>query len=381
MRINNTQTNYFYGDAVFQGGLSALSGAVFTNTIFTSTSALSVINTGIGPALYVSQAAGNYDIASFYDKDGIEVLHVGNAPTPGAKGKIGINESNPGAELTVNGAISGNNGITVADGNSTQWNSNWTTTSTNSAHWILQNGNSFGTGIVIGTNDNYAVSFKSNNSSRVTISNSGTIFSGNIGLNTGVVPSERLTVNGNISANGTITASGGNSSQWNSVYTTLNSISSIIPDPAITISAQIGVGTAALNSINFLNTSSAQLLYTVPAGKVFLVTDFSLIIDSVAGGSASDPILPTFRLYRHDTLTNLTNQVTNTLTPTSAAGTAITTNRYYRLGGSVGGVNGKALVSGNDASPQNKVWFRVDSLGTNTYTGLSGRVLVTGNLI
>jgi hypothetical protein len=122
MRINNTQTNYFYGDAVFQGGLSALSGASFTNTVFTTTSALSVINTGIGPALYVAQAPGNYDIASFYDKDGIEVLHVGNAPTPGSTGKIGINESNPGAELTVNGAISSNmdtivNELTVGKGN------------------------------------------------------------------------------------------------------------------------------------------------------------------------------------------------------------------------------------------------------------------------
>jgi hypothetical protein len=287
MRINNTQTNYFYGDAVFQGGLSALSGATFTNTVFTSTSALSVINTGIGPALYVAQAAGNYDIASFYDKDGIEILHVGNAPTPGSTGKIGINESFPGAELTVKGAISGSDGITVA---------------------------------------------------------------------------------------------GGNSTQWNSVYTTLNSISSIIPDPATTVSAQIGVGTTALNSINFLNTSSAQLLYTVPAGKAFIVTDFSVIIDTVAGGNVSDTSLPMFRLYRSDTLTNAANQVTNQLSLTTPS-TLITTNRFYKIGGSITASNGKALVSGNDASPQNRIWFRVDNAGTNTYTGLSGRVLVSGNII
>jgi len=208
--------------------------------------------------------------------------------------------------------------------------------------------------------------------------------------------SNALTVNGAISSNGVITVLRGNSNQWNSTYTTLNTnsgkyestyttlnyISSVIPDPATIISSQIAVGTIALSSINFLNTLSGQLLYTVPAGKVFLVTDYSIIIDGVVGGnSVLDTSLPTFRLYRHDTLTSSTYQVTNTLTPTTAVGTTITTNRYYRMGGSVAGVNGKALVSGNDASPQNKVWFRVDSTGTNTYTGLSGRVLVTGNLL
>ena len=170
------------------------------------------------------------------------------------------------------------------------------------------------------------------------------------------------------------------SASWDSVYSTVNSISSIIPNPATTISPQIAVGITALSSINFLNTLSAQLLYTVPAGKIFLVTDYSIIIDAVVGGSVSDSSLPTFRLYRHDTLTNATNQVTNSLTPVTASNT-ITINRYYRIGGSVTASNGKALVSGNDASPQNKIWFRVDSLGTNTYTALSGRVVVTGNLL
>ena len=171
------------------------------------------------------------------------------------------------------------------------------------------------------------------------------------------------------------------SASWDSVYSTVNSISSIIPNPATTISPQIAVGITALSSINFLNTLSPQLLYTVPAGKIFLVTDYSIIIDAVVGGSVSDSSLPTFRLYRHDTLTNAANQVTNSLTPVTASGNTFTTNRYYRIGGSVTALNGKALVSGDDASPQNKIWFRVESLGTNSYTGLSGRVVVTGNLL
>ena len=88
-----------------QGNISALGTATFANTIFTTTSALSVVNTGPGPALYVYQASGPYDVASFYDGDGIEVLHVGNAG-PGGLGKVGVNESFPNEELTVRGSIS-----------------------------------------------------------------------------------------------------------------------------------------------------------------------------------------------------------------------------------------------------------------------------------
>jgi hypothetical protein len=114
--------------------LTALGTSTFQNTIFTTTSALSVVNLGPGPALYVYQAAGPYDVASFYDGDGIEVLHVGNAQ-PGGKGFVGINESFPGAELTVNGAISSNGTITAEGGDSNDWNSTYTTVNAYSASW------------------------------------------------------------------------------------------------------------------------------------------------------------------------------------------------------------------------------------------------------
>lgn len=104
-----------------QGNISALGTATFANTIFTTTSALSVVNTGPGPALYVFQAAGPYDVASFYDGDGIEVLHVGNAGS-GGFGKVGINESFPNEELTVRGSISATETIYDNEGNSIQWN-------------------------------------------------------------------------------------------------------------------------------------------------------------------------------------------------------------------------------------------------------------------
>ena len=139
----------FTNNVTINGNLTALGTSTFQNTIFTTTSALSVINNGPGPALYVSQSPGNFDVASFYDQDGIEVLHVGNAPIPGTLAKVGINESYPSTELTVRGAISASSSITVLNGNSNQWNSvyssfntnsakydsNYTTTNNNSASW------------------------------------------------------------------------------------------------------------------------------------------------------------------------------------------------------------------------------------------------------
>ena len=126
--------NTFQKNITILGNLSALGNSVFRNTIITTTSALSVVNVGIGPELYVAQAPGPYDIASFYDLNGVEVLHVGNALTTGSLGKVGINTSFPTAEFTVNGAISSNNTITVRGGNSNEWNSNYSTTKSNSGN-------------------------------------------------------------------------------------------------------------------------------------------------------------------------------------------------------------------------------------------------------
>jgi hypothetical protein len=204
------QNTTFEQNVTIQGNLTALGTSTFANTVFTTTSALSVVNLGPGPALYVFQAAGPSDIASFYDGDGVEVLHVGNAQGGGNPlGKVGINTSFPSTELTVNGAISSNRVITVLEGNSNQWNSNysttqsnsanwssvytsfstnsgkydsnwtttnsnsgkwdsnWTTVNSNSANWILDGGNTKGANISIGTNDNYNLALEINNNSKL----------------------------------------------------------------------------------------------------------------------------------------------------------------------------------------------------------------------
>jgi len=141
--VNSNSANYaltntnvtFQNNVTIQGNLTALGTSTFKNTIFTTTSALSVINTGPGPALYVYQAAGPYDVASFYDGDGVEVLHVGNA-NPGGNGFVGINESFPTVELSVRGAISASKTITALGGNSNQWNTAYTNLIYNSASYL-----------------------------------------------------------------------------------------------------------------------------------------------------------------------------------------------------------------------------------------------------
>lgn len=347
MRINNNQINYFNNDVLIYGSLSALSGTTFTNTVFTTTSALSVINTGTGPALYVSQAPGNYDIASFYDRDGVEVLHVGNAPTPGAKGKIGINESNPGAELTVNGAISSNDGITAAGGNSNQWNSNWTTTNSNSANYILQNGNSFGSTMIIGTNDSQSISVRTNGAQRLLVTNTNHRFNGNVSVGTGADSSERLTVNGNISANGIITASGGNSNQWNAAYTQSTTY------PLLT-----SINYTPYNLLGPLATNTT--LFTVPAGRKFICKTFGLNIIEISAGTASAS--SSIKLVN---VTRGNNGIANSLTPT------LTLDNTYLLGNT----NNIAASAGD------VVALRMTGSAITGVTVLSASIFIEGYLI
>ena len=216
-----------------QGNLTALGTSTFKNTIFTTTSALSVINTGPGPALYVFQTAGPYDVASFYDGDGVEVLHVGNAQGGGNPlGKVGVNTSDPTVEFTVNGQISANNIITVAGGNSNQWNSNYTTTNNNSAGW----------------NSNYTTT---NNNSAGWNSNYTTTNNNSAGWS-----SVYTTTNNNSAGwNSNYTTTNTNSALWQSVYTTVSAFSAnwtgvtqIIAGTNITVSPMGGTGVVTINS-------------------------------------------------------------------------------------------------------------------------------------
>lgn len=102
-----------YGDVTFQDhvtfegdvtgtnayftSLTALT-ATFTQTIVSTTSSLSIINTGTGPALYVQQD-GNEPIAHFIDANGDDIVFNDN-------GFVGIGTRTPLEKLTVIGSMS-----------------------------------------------------------------------------------------------------------------------------------------------------------------------------------------------------------------------------------------------------------------------------------
>jgi len=125
-RINSNLTVY--------GDISATGTSYFSNTIYSTTSALSVINIGNdGPALYIGNR-GTGDIASFYDLDqNVEVFHIGG--NNGSFPNVGVKTSSPNKDLTVNGELSASNTIYDGTGNSTQWNSVYNNTNSLSSRW------------------------------------------------------------------------------------------------------------------------------------------------------------------------------------------------------------------------------------------------------
>jgi hypothetical protein len=102
----NTRVN---ANLTIFGDLSCTGTQTFANTVFTTTSALSVVHFGSGPALWVGNN-GSGDIASFYDMDqNVEILHVGG--NNGTFPNVGVKTSEPNKTLTVNGEISASGNI------------------------------------------------------------------------------------------------------------------------------------------------------------------------------------------------------------------------------------------------------------------------------
>ena len=219
----NTQIN---SNLTVYGNISATGNSYFSNTFYSTTSALSVINIGnTGPALYVGNN-GTGDIASFYDLDqNIEVFHIGG--NNGTFPNVGVKTSNPNVDFTVNGQISSNNIIFARDGNSNDWNSNYTLVQSKSANWDID----IDTGVRSLTGD-YAV--KSELVKYLPLSG-GTV-TGNVyllsalkigtGGDTLIVRNNFITANASISSNNIIFAKDGNSDNWNSNYSLVQGKSS-----------------------------------------------------------------------------------------------------------------------------------------------------------
>ena len=95
------------GDTTITGNLSVTGDVTCLDTVIAVTSALSVINAGTGPALYVEQD-GLQPIAHFVDRNGDDIVFDDN-------GKVGIGTCNPTTKLHVSGGdasfVDGNVGI------------------------------------------------------------------------------------------------------------------------------------------------------------------------------------------------------------------------------------------------------------------------------
>jgi hypothetical protein len=121
----------FDGNVTIFGDLSCSGTQTFQNTIFSTTSAVSVVHVGSGPALWVGND-GIGDIASFYDIDSnVEVFHVGG--NNGTFPNVGVKTSTPNVDFTVNGEISAASVIYDATSNSNQWASVYSSFNTQSA--------------------------------------------------------------------------------------------------------------------------------------------------------------------------------------------------------------------------------------------------------
>lgn len=139
--VDPQHTVHVVGDVVIYGSLSASGGSTFQNTVFSTTSALSVVNTGTGPALLVSQE-GDQPIVAFYDHESsISLWADGHIDRPGY---VGVKTINPNRELTVSGRISATgdvetSGVFIGDLNgnaATVTNGVYTTESYNNPTWL-----------------------------------------------------------------------------------------------------------------------------------------------------------------------------------------------------------------------------------------------------
>ncbi len=130
----NTQIG---GNLSISGNLSAAGSITYLDTIVTITSALSVTNTGSGPALTVVQTGG-LPIAIFEDNVGAIALYIEG--TNSAPGWVGIGTPAPNKALTVIGSISSTNYVyasafQTSAYNDTQWSNAFTTISALSGKW------------------------------------------------------------------------------------------------------------------------------------------------------------------------------------------------------------------------------------------------------
>lgn len=210
---------------VIYGNLTANGTSTFQNTTFSTTSALSVFNSGTGAALTVTQT-GDQPIVAFYDHESaISLFADGSISRPGW---VGVKTLTPNVEFTVNGSISAKNfiygtipGYSNITATSGSWNLTYTTVSQNSATWSA--GGAGGSGFVAYTN------LTANSASWVTTyntvnANSAAWNAGGGGNAQGATAYTNLTAN-SASWGLTYTTVSTSSARWNLDYTVVSTSS------------------------------------------------------------------------------------------------------------------------------------------------------------
>jgi hypothetical protein len=414
----NTRIN---GNVTIFGDLTSTGTQTFANTVFTTTSSLSIVHVGVGPAFWVGNN-GSGDIASFNDIDqGIEVLHIGG--TNGDFPNVGVKTSAPNKDFTVNGEISASNTIWDANGNSSQWNSVYSSYNTASSNIAtnsyvasnflpLSGGDltgkltvaatttssklNIGNGLTTttptsvingdvwissgnrlsyrssGTNystalTNISNSFNSNqiidashdtnpvlrvtqrgaglalliedqanpDSNPFIIDNLGSV---GIGLSSLSGIDAKLTVVGNISSTGLLFVSGGNSDQWNSAYSTVQSNSATNWNYQGTDLKDLSSGWVdGNNAFTNLVANSAAYLSAVDLSFLSVSADWNSVYNTVQTNSAVN------WNYQGTDLKNLSANWQNTYSNFSSNSASYATqgyvgsNFYPLTGGTVGG--------------------------------------------
>ena len=418
-----TGITQFNNNVTIWGVLSATGGTYFANTIYSTTSAISVVHVGSGPALYVG-SIGTGDIASFYDLDqNIEMLHIGGHD--GAYPHVGIKTSTPNVDFTVNGEISSNNIIYDRDGNSTQWNSGFTSINKVSANWdsvytsVLNtsanwdsvytsvkdtsaNWNSVYTSVKdTSANWDSVYSTYNKNSSEYTkyeyVNNNflplsgGTVTGevymlsslqagkGNLTLD---VKENIVSVYGILSSNSTIYANNGNSNLWNSSYTSVLNTSanwdSVYTSVKYTSANWDSVYSTVKNASatfggSITNTLTSDLnVGAITAGQVF---DIGTTFQAFAEKLITKVFYPTFTLPSATLTSNLASIVES---GTTGITLTVNLNKGLITGKSLNGIWQPTLFQNNRSGDATKYTILGVDNGTTTAYTSANAVIIDG---